>query len=105
MNIKWLGMVLLILFIPLLGRAEPIVKFGEEVKMHNKHVLISGAGISGLTLAYWLKQHGFVPTVIEKYPVLRTGGIKIDIRGVALEVVKRMGAYDSIFEARTDIQG
>lgn len=74
-------------------------------KMNNKRILISGAGIAGLTLAYWLKQYGFTPTLVEKYPTLRTGGQKIDIRGVAIEVIRRMEAYHSIFEARTDIQG
>lgn len=73
--------------------------------MKNKNILISGAGIAGLTLAYWLKKNGFAPTLVEKHPTLRTGGYKIDIRGVAVEVIKRMGLYSSIFESRTDIQG
>lgn len=71
--------------------------------MKNKNVLISGAGIAGLTLAYWLKQYGFVPTIVEKHPTLRTEGYKIDIRGVAVEVIKRMGLQNTIFQARTDI--
>lgn len=74
-------------------------------KMKNKRVLISGAGISGLTLAYWLKQHGFIPTLIEKHQELRTGGYKIDIRGVAIDVIKLMDTYPAIYDARTDIQG
>jgi 2-polyprenyl-6-methoxyphenol hydroxylase-like FAD-dependent oxidoreductase len=76
-----------------------------KVDMKNKRILISGAGVAGLTLAYWLKQYGFVPTLIEKHPILRTGGYKIDIRGVAIDVVKRMGAYPQIVDQRTDIQG
>src|ERR1700738_3174346 len=72
--------------------------------MKNKHVLISGAGIAGLTLAYWLKKYGFVPTIVEKYPALRTEGYKLDIRGIAVEVIKRMGLQPAIFEARTEIQ-
>src|ERR1700738_376637 len=72
--------------------------------MKNKHVLISGAGIAGLTLAYWLKKYGFVPTLVEKHPTLRTEGYKLDIRGTAVEVVKRMGLQPAIFEARTEIQ-
>lgn len=74
-------------------------------KMREKSVLISGAGVAGLTLAYWLKQYGFAVTIVEKHPSLRTGGYKIDIRGVALEVVKRMGVYSSIVDGRTDIRG
>lgn len=73
--------------------------------MKNKNILISGAGIAGLTLAYWLKRHGFVPTIVEKHPTLRTGGYKIDIRGVAMEVIKRMELHSLIFESKTEIQG
>lgn len=69
--------------------------------MKQKTVLISGAGVAGLTLAYWLKRYGFVPTVIEKHPSLRSGGYKIDLRGAGLEVMKRMGVYPAISESRT----
>lgn len=73
--------------------------------MKNKNILISGTGIAGLTLAYWLKHYGFTPTLVEKHPTLRKGGYKIDIRGVALEIIKKMNLHSSIFESRTDIQG
>lgn len=69
----------------------------------NKHILISGAGVAGLTLAYWLKRHGFTPTLIEKHPSLRTGGYKIDLRGVALEVLRQMEIHDVVIENRTAI--
>lgn len=71
--------------------------------MQNKNILISGAGVAGLTLAYWLKRYGFTPTLIEKHPALRTGGYKIDLRGVALEILKRMEIYNTIVENRTAI--
>ena len=61
--------------------------------MRDKRILISGAGIAGFTLAYWLKQRGFLPTIIERYPFARGGGYKVDVRGTALEVAKRMGIY------------
>ncbi len=72
--------------------------------MKNKRILISGAGIAGLTLAYWLKQAGFTPALIEKYPALRTEGYKLDIRGTALDVIQKMGVYPSVFESRTRIR-
>lgn len=71
--------------------------------MKTKTVLISGAGVAGLTLAYWLKQFGMTPTLIEKHPCLRTGGYKIDLRGAGLEVLKRMGVYPAISASRTAI--
>lgn len=69
--------------------------------MKPKTVLISGAGIAGLTLAYWLKRFGFIPTLVEQHPCLRTGGYKIDLRGTGLEVLKRMGVYPALSESRT----
>jgi len=68
-------------------------------------ILISGAGVAGLTVAYWLKHHGFTPTVIERAPSLLIGGYKIDVRGKALQVLQRMGIYDSVVAAGTDMQG
>ena len=68
-------------------------------------VLISGAGIAGLTLAYWLRRYGFTPTIVERAPSLLTGGYKIDVRGTALQVLRRMGIYDAIVAASTDIKG
>ena len=71
--------------------------------MKHKTVLISGAGVAGLTLSFWLKRFGFIPTLIEKHPYLRTGGYKIDLRGAGLEVLKRMGVYPAISESRTTL--
>lgn len=59
--------------------------------MNNRNILISGAGIAGPTLAYWLLQYGFTPTLIEHAPMLRTGGYMIDFWGVGWDVAERMG--------------
>jgi 2-polyprenyl-6-methoxyphenol hydroxylase-like FAD-dependent oxidoreductase len=68
-------------------------------------VLISGAGIAGLTVGYWLRRHGFTPTIVERAPSLLTGGYKIDVRGTALQVLERMGIHDAVVAASTDMQG
>lgn len=73
--------------------------------MKNKTVLISGAGIAGPALAYWLRHHGFVPTVVERAPAPRPGGHAVDVRGTALEVAARMGILDDIRAGRTDLRG
>ncbi|MCE5293099.1 MAG: FAD-dependent monooxygenase [Chlamydiales bacterium] len=85
--------------------ASPMQPKQSGETMKNKRVLISGAGVAGLTLAYWLKQHGFGPTIVERHPVLRTWGYKLDIRGSALDVLKRMNIHDLAKLARTDTQG
>ncbi len=53
-------------------------------------VLISGAGIAGPTLAYWLVRYGFEVTLIEKAPALRTGGYLIDFWGAGFDIADRM---------------
>lgn len=75
----------------------------ETIMMKDKKILISGAGIAGFTLAYWLKQRGFSPTIIEKHPYVRGGGYKVDVRGTALEVAKRMGIYQDLLEANVNL--
>src|SRR6478672_4114048 len=40
--------------------------------MSEKTALISGIGIGGPTLAFWLQAAGFKPTLIEHAPALRT---------------------------------
>jgi 2-polyprenyl-6-methoxyphenol hydroxylase-like FAD-dependent oxidoreductase len=71
----------------------------------NRTVLISGGGVAGLALAYWLQREGFVTTVIERSPELRSGGQAVDIRGVALDVVKAMGLHDAVDARRTRLRG
>jgi 2-polyprenyl-6-methoxyphenol hydroxylase-like FAD-dependent oxidoreductase len=59
-------------------------------------ILISGAGIAGPTLAYWLAHYGFEPTIIEKSPKLRTGGYIIDFWGAGFDIAERMGLLPEI---------
>jgi 2-polyprenyl-6-methoxyphenol hydroxylase-like FAD-dependent oxidoreductase len=60
-------------------------------KVTSRTVLISGAGIAGPTLAYWLLHHGFEPTLLERAPAPRTGGYMIDLWGVGYDVAEGMG--------------
>jgi 2-polyprenyl-6-methoxyphenol hydroxylase-like FAD-dependent oxidoreductase len=66
-------------------------------------ILISGAGIAGPTLAYWLVRQGHRPVLVERTPELRVGGHAVDIRGTALEVIERMGLDTAVRDARTQI--
>ncbi len=59
-------------------------------------ILISGAGIAGPTLAYWLAHYGFKPTIIEAAPRLRTGGYVIDFWGAGFDIADRMGLLPEI---------
>ena len=62
----------------------------------DRTVLISGAGIAGATLAFWLQHHGFTTTVIERAPALRDSGQNVDVRGAGREVLRRMGLEDRV---------
>ena len=64
--------------------------------MNNSHILISGAGIAGPTLAFWLTRYGFTPTVVEHAPKPREGGYLIDFRGTGIEVAERMGIMSRV---------
>jgi 2-polyprenyl-6-methoxyphenol hydroxylase-like FAD-dependent oxidoreductase len=59
--------------------------------MPKKTVLISGAGIAGPTLAFWLARAGFEPTLVEHAAGLRTGGYVIDFWGLGYDIAERMG--------------
>ena len=58
--------------------------------MTNRRILISGAGIAGPCLAYWLLKYGFEPVLIERAPALRTGGYIVDFWGLGFDVAERM---------------
>jgi 2-polyprenyl-6-methoxyphenol hydroxylase-like FAD-dependent oxidoreductase len=59
-------------------------------------ILISGAGIAGPCLAYWLRRYGFEPTLVERAPRLRTGGYIVDFWGAGFEVADRMGIVPKV---------
>ena len=59
-------------------------------------VLISGIGIGGPTLAYWLSAYGIESTLVERAPQLRTGGYAIDFWGLGFDVAERMGILPEI---------
>jgi len=64
-----------------------------------RSALISGASIAGPTLAFWLAEAGWDVTVVERAEHLRTSGYPIDIRGTAVDIVRRMGLHDQIAAA------
>ena len=59
-------------------------------------VLISGAGIAGPTLAFWLKKYGIAPTLVEAAPALRTSGYVIDFWGLGYDIAEKMGLLSDI---------
>lgn len=62
----------------------------------NNSVLISGAGIAGPTLAFWLRAAGFQPTLIEQARALRVGGYVVDFWGLGYDIAEQMHLTDDI---------
>jgi len=62
----------------------------------NTNILISGAGIAGLTLAYWLQKFKFNPTLIEKRHDLQDEGFMIDFYGSGFDVAEKMGILNRL---------
>lgn len=67
-------------------------------------IAISGAGVAGTALAYWLYRTGHTVTVIEHAPQFRTGGYMIDFWGVGYAVTRRMGIEAQIRDAGYQVQ-
>jgi 2-polyprenyl-6-methoxyphenol hydroxylase-like FAD-dependent oxidoreductase len=63
-------------------------------------VLISGAGIAGLSLALRLHQRGLAPMVIERAPELRDGGYMLGLSDPGYQAAERMGVAETLAAAR-----
>ncbi|HEX6340753.1 FAD-dependent oxidoreductase [Umezawaea sp.] len=63
-------------------------------------VLISGAGIAGLSTALDLASRGHRVTVVERAAHFRVNGSPIDIRGDAIGVVAEMGLLEEVLRRR-----
>lgn len=68
-------------------------------------VLISGAGVAGPTLAYWLARRGLRPTVVEREAGLRSSGNPVDVREGAFSIVDRMGLIPALYRVATRARG
>jgi 2-polyprenyl-6-methoxyphenol hydroxylase-like FAD-dependent oxidoreductase len=68
-------------------------------------VLISGAGIAGPALAFWLNKSGYRVTIVELADDIRPGGQTVDLRGAGGAVVERMGLIDKMRARSLDQRG
>lgn len=60
------------------------------------NILISGGGIAGLTLAYWLHQYGFHPVVIDKAIAFKRVGYPLGTYGASVQILAKMGLLDAL---------
>ena len=73
--------------------------------MAHPRVLISGAGIAGPVVAFWLARAGIRSTIVEQSPGLRTQGQHLDVHGVARDIVEKMGLMETLKAAGTHEEG
>lgn len=69
----------------------------------NRSVLVSGAGIAGPSIAYWLGRYGYDVTVVERASAPRYGGAAVDFRGDQLALLEHMGVLADIRANQTDM--
>ncbi|NRG42334.1 FAD-dependent monooxygenase [Rathayibacter sp. VKM Ac-2835] len=67
--------------------------------------VVSGASIAGLSTAFWLRRAGWDVIVLERAPRFRDGGQNVDVRGLAKDVLERMGLLDAVRAATTTETG
>lgn len=67
--------------------------------MKRKSVLISGAGIAGPALAYWLHRRGFEPVLVEQAAQFCEGGYMIDFWSIGFDVAERMNLIPRLRDA------
>jgi 2-polyprenyl-6-methoxyphenol hydroxylase-like FAD-dependent oxidoreductase len=66
-------------------------------------ILVSGAGIAGLSAVIDLEAAGHDVTIVERADHLRVNGSPIDIRGDSIAVAEKMGVLDDIHDRRIDM--
>lgn len=64
--------------------------------MTAQSVIISGAGVGGLSAAWWLSGLGWQVTLVEQAPDLRADGYMIGISGPGYQAAERMGLLDDL---------
>ena len=59
-------------------------------------ILISGAGVAGLTAAIWLGKAGFKPVIVEKAPKIRADGFILSLSHHSYHLFQEMGILDDL---------
>ncbi len=67
-------------------------------------VLVSGAGVAGSCLAWWLDRYGYAVTLVEQAPEPRSGGYVIDFWGLGYDVAEKMGVLDELRRHDLNVQ-
>lgn len=67
-------------------------------------VLVSGAGVAGMTFAYWLHRNGDTPVIVERSSPARRAGYGIDFGGTGYDVAARMGIAERLSSRQLPVE-
>lgn len=68
-----------------------------HMELNNKKILISGGGIAGCTLAYFLKKYGFTPIIVETAAEFKRIGYMLALNlQIGQQVAKKMGILEKL---------
>jgi 2-polyprenyl-6-methoxyphenol hydroxylase-like FAD-dependent oxidoreductase len=67
-------------------------------------VIVSGAGVAGLAVAYWLDRIGASTIIVERQPAFQALGHYISLKGNGVEMVRRMGIFDACQQRAAPIE-
>jgi len=63
---------------------------------HHSRILISGAGVAGLTAAIWLGEAGYRPLIVEKAPEIRADGYILSLSHHCYRLLAEMGVLEKL---------
>lgn len=72
---------------------------------NDSKILISGAGIAGLTCALWLAKKGYSPVVVERADSIRAGGFLVSLAHHAYQSADQLGVMPQLLERSCGITG
>lgn len=70
----------------------------------NARILISGAGVAGLTAAIWLGRAGFRPLIVEKAPRIRADGFILSLSKHSYHLLQEMGILDALIAVNNRVE-
>ncbi|MDA1075136.1 MAG: FAD-dependent monooxygenase, partial [Proteobacteria bacterium] len=73
--------------------------------LKSEKILISGAGVAGLSAGIWLARQGFRPVIVETRPSSRVGGFLVSLSHTAYACMEELGVMPALLARGSGITG